>query len=929
MKRFIACLCWTLFLGATAQGQVYFGKNKIQYTDFDWHILQTEHFQIYFYSEEKWLAEVAARAAESSYQELRIKFQHHIFSRVPIIVYSSANHFSETNVVSSFLPEAVGGFTEFFKGRVALPFTGSYADFRRILQHELVHVFTYSKLDYVLRLHHPVNAIPPPLWWIEGLAEHWSRPWGPAADLVMRQMVLEDHLVGISDMYRIHGSFYMYKVGESILEYWAERFGESALTRMFDNWPRAKSFAQLVEMTFGVPLARLDKDWAYRLKKRYYPQFEALDLPMAVARPVSPDGFYLSPTPICVPNKDSTCDPQVVYLGNQLGYSALYGQADGTGKPKALVKGGRSGRMETLHLYRAGIDASCDGRVAFSSKSNGRDVLFFYDLKSHRIVDERKFDHLISISSPGFSSDGHKVVFSGAGIDGRLDLYMLDLRSQDPPQRLTHDHYRDIDPVISPDGLSVVFASDRGQNGKEGGLNLFRLELSTGQMAAITATDGFNSEPAYGGPDTLYFVSDRDGSFDVYALVDDARLYRVTSLSSGALGPRVDRLTGDLLFSAHTNFGYRVYRTEIDPTLWTSVTLEPTGSQHSEWQVDRTEAPVFASTDNIRKYRNDFSIDIAQSAISYDAVYGTLGGFQLAVSDLLGNELYHVLISNPANTSADLLTSFNVAIAYLNRENRTNYGWGLFHLYDENFNFVDGLYRERQAGGLLYASYALSKFRRVELSSFIRYSKREWLTPPDVRQGILATPTLSLVYDNSLWEVTGPIEGIRANVSAGITYLVNDNRVISRTAWADLRHYYRMGRESSFATRLYAYLSGGDEPERRYFGGSWEFRGYARHEFFARKILFASNELRFPLIHRLALDSPFGRLNFRGIRGVLFADVGALYERDTPDWRGSYGFGWRMALGGLMVLRFDFAKTTDFKTIDPGLDFDFFFGWNF
>ena len=143
---------------------------------------------------------------------------------------------------------------------------------------------------------------------------------------------------------------------------------------------------------------------------------------------------------------------------------------------------------------------------------------------------------------------------------------------------------------------------------------------------------------------------------------------------------------------------------------------------------------------------------------------------------------------------------------------RTNYGWGLFHLYNENFNFVDGLYQERQVGGLLYVSYALSKFRRIELSGFVRYSKREWLTPPDTREGILATPTLSLVYDNSLWEVTGPIEGIRANISAGITYLATDGRVLSRTAWADLRHYFRLGRQGAFATRLYAYMSGGEEP---------------------------------------------------------------------------------------------------------------------
>ena len=84
MKRILLTIGFLAALGAPAQAQVYFGKNKVQYTAFDWQILTTDHFQIYFYPEEQWLAEVAAHAAESSYQELRVKFRHHIFSKVPI-----------------------------------------------------------------------------------------------------------------------------------------------------------------------------------------------------------------------------------------------------------------------------------------------------------------------------------------------------------------------------------------------------------------------------------------------------------------------------------------------------------------------------------------------------------------------------------------------------------------------------------------------------------------------------------------------------------------------------------------------------------------------------------------------------------------------------------------------------------------------------
>jgi hypothetical protein len=36
-----------------------------------------------------------------------------------------------------------------------------------------------------------------------------------------------------------------------------------------------------------------------------------------------------------------------------------------------------------------------------------------------------------------------------------------------------------------------------------------------------------------------------------------------------------------------------------------------------------------------------------------------------------------------------------------------------------------------------------------------------------------------------------------------------------------------------------------------------------------------------------------------------------------------------VALANVIVLRFDFSRTTDFEKISKSTDFDFFFGWNF
>src|SRR5436189_3332554 len=122
----------------------YFGQNKIQYRRFDWRVLRGEHVDLYYYPEEEELGRVALAYAEASYDTLERRFAHAVRRRVPLIIYASHTDFEQTNILPFTPPEGLLGATEFLKRRVTLPFTGSYADFRHTLRHELVHVFQLS-----------------------------------------------------------------------------------------------------------------------------------------------------------------------------------------------------------------------------------------------------------------------------------------------------------------------------------------------------------------------------------------------------------------------------------------------------------------------------------------------------------------------------------------------------------------------------------------------------------------------------------------------------------------------------------------------------------------------------------------------------------------------------------------------------------------
>ncbi len=286
-------------------------------------------------------------------------------------------------------------------------------------------------------------------------------------------------------------------------------------------------------------------------------------------------------------------------------------------------------------------------------------------------------------------------------------------------------------------------------------------------------------------------------------------------------------------------------------------------------------------------------------------------------------------MTNTAQSKNDFLTSFNVGVTYINKKKRLNWGLGVYHLYDEYYNDYEGYYFERQVGGLVHFNYPLSRYNRLEATSYIRYSDKDVFTFAQRRRAVLASNYISFVSDNSIWDISGPIEGHRYNFTLGLTVSPDKGQQYNRLGLVDLRHYIRLGRYSAYASRLFAYSSSGLEPQRIYFGGSWSFRGFDRRAFYNRNILFSSNELRFPLIDNLLIGFPFGDVGFQAIRGALFYDMGSAWDNHFDQFLGSFGAGFRVALAQVVVLRFDFARTTDFHTISPRTNFEFFFGWNF
>jgi len=537
MSRRIAWLVLACVIGvpgvSTAQ---YFGKNKVQYTKFDFQVIKTEHFDIYFYERERTAAMDAARMAERAYARLSRILSHEFKERKPIILYASSADFEQTNTLN--VGEGTGGVTDFFKHRAILPFTGSYSEFEHVLQHEMVHQFQYdvwsrgkagSGLSTILRVN-------PPLWFAEGMAEYLSLgEITPQTGMWIRDAALEGDLPTLRQLERL----FPYRYGHSIMAYIGRRWGDEAIGALLQGTVTGGiegSFRRVL----GVTVLQLIEQWRDDVQKQYLPEIKDRVKARVIASPVlteeRSDGRYHI-APALAPDGST-----IAYLSEKdFFFIDLYLADANTGKVKRrLVKSTFDPNFRTLRFLKASMSWSPDGRfLAIAAGRKAQDDIVILNGEDGKEVGRIKVQ-LNGVTNPSWSPDGTQLVFTG--YDGGIsDLYLVN-RDGSGFRRLTDDKYANLQPVWSPDGRTIAFVTDRGPETDFAtlGFGNFRIalfHLDSGTEEVLLHMDaGKNMSPQWA-PDgrSLAFVSDRTGISNIFIYDFDAQeIYKLTDLYTGA-----------------------------------------------------------------------------------------------------------------------------------------------------------------------------------------------------------------------------------------------------------------------------------------------------------------------------------------------------------------------------------------------------------
>jgi hypothetical protein len=394
------------------------------------------------------------------------------------------------------------------------------------------------------------------------------------------------------------------------------------------------------------------------------------------------------------------------------------------------------------------------------------------------------------------------------------------------------------------------------------------------------------------------------------------------------------------------DLSWNLYRYPVDSAARADSFALATAAPAGQWDW---EIPPDTASENavIREpYRRRLTLDFAAGDAVLVPGFGGAQGVFFVMSDLLGdNLLYGEVSSFQGRRLGSIVSNLGGSAIYLNRSRRVNWGVGAFRKVGRNFEGDRVVAYDETAYGVIgLLRYPLTRFTRVEATTTVERSDRvDFTLPVDQprRVGWLASHYLSYVRDNSLWIPSGPIDGSRLSLTAGVSSDFTNSRFDSYLLSADWRKYFRLSRRAAWALRGFGYYSGGDRPRRVNIGGTVALRGYPQFGYIVGSRAFMFNqEVRFPILSHLTFGTPFGDLDFPEIQAALFTDVGraSFPTTGTRALLGSYGVSFRMALGPLAVLRFDVGRRFTNRDFDGYSLSDnqkkrsfvsFFFGYNY
>ena len=948
MNKIIRFIVLVFFILSTLQvNSQYFGKNKVNYEEFDFKIYETPHFEIYHYLEDEEKLERFAQLSERWYLRHLAVFGDTFPKKNPMILYNNHADFQQTTVIQSMLGVGTGGVTEGMKTRVVMPISPSNKETNHVLGHEMVHVFQYNmvKMSDSAGLR---NIGTVPLWMIEGLSEYLSIGSRDVKTAMwMRDAVKTNDIPTLKEMTKNPNKYFPYRYGHAFWVFITGHFGDGIIRPLLMRSARV-GYKRAISGVLGYSTDSISTLWANALTAKYSPYERTTEESVGTVLFNKENAGRLNMAPAVSPD-----GKKIIFLSDKNVISINYFLADlEEGKiEREIADIKRFGHIDNYsYLESAGTWSPEGNQYALTTFSKGDNKLMIFNVENNKRILLKGFDQLDALNNPVWSPNGEHIVFTGLK-NGQSDLYRYDIQSEKLTQ-LTNDDYSDLHPEFSPDGNTIVFISDRGpetdfENVTFSSYYLTTYNIESGDIDVLEIFPGANNTNPHFSPDgsSIYFVSDRDGFYNLYDYnIENESIFQLSRFYTGISGitelsPAIDvSPSGEIVYILYSDDNYTIYKAGLQELIRQEVESKdidnsaadlPPVTNRQNMVVDKNLERYPTRMEekfDFKPYQPKFSLEyVGSSGIGAGvSSYGTqmAGGVSLLFSDILKrNQLFTAL-----RVQGEII-DIGGQVVYLNSNTQLNWGVSFSHipyrymnayLVADTINLEEG--QELPVNNLVYEEFRIFEdevgiFGRYPLSKTLRfeggisgtmYSYRidsvnnyysggvrvgrneQQVDAPE--SNYLARAYAAYVGDNSRFGLTSPLEGRRFRFQLDKTFG-------TRNYWgvlADYRKYFFVN-PVSFAFRGMHYGRYGQTAERlypMYIGYEYYVRGYNINSFrnnqCAGDNCLSSNQLQG---NKLAVANAEIRMPFTGPKSIALIKSGFLFSDLVAFFDG--GLAWR------------------------------------
>lgn len=427
---------------------VEFGKNRVQYRNFEWQFHTQGEFEIYYYQGGKDLAGDIAAIIKEAKAELLPYFGNKLGGPIQILVYNNQAEFKQSNIGlydSDVDENNIGGNAKLVGNKLLVYGKGD----RKLLARELVEGLSRIAINQTLYSGTWQDAMRNssilhiPDWFEEGLVQYISDPSSAEAKAYIYDAGKSGDLGWIERTYGKQAGRY----GRGVWAYVSDVYGKHAIANILYMVRVSSSVEGGFRFATGLNMDELMTEvLAYSNRQSssdYRNKINSLE-----KEDIKFEYHCSAKSP------DGTTSAYITNTRGQLTVRTV----DSNGDVKLRAKHGKklSQIGEGENLYIAWHPNSKQFSYVINEKGEPQLITIRIEEKGFIQKTLYRIDDVLSLD---YSKDGRTIVFSGLR-EGRSDLYIYRLvgNIQEP---LWIDKYDDLDPKFTSDGNSIIFASNR------------------------------------------------------------------------------------------------------------------------------------------------------------------------------------------------------------------------------------------------------------------------------------------------------------------------------------------------------------------------------------------------------------------------------------------------------------------------------------